>query len=369
MSGDVVKLPYDGLLVEKMASGNLRYRVRVRGDKRRRIALTVTPDHPEFHEIYLAARAGIRQAPRGETASATAGTVEWLVDEYLAHLERMVERGQASHLTLKQRANFKPLITDHQSSTGKSAGRRYGGLPAEIPQHELLLFRDSLMATPGKAKNAFKMLKAMYAWGVERGLVAANPAAGVSVAYRSQGGATAWTVEDLQAYRDRHPSGTMAHLTLTLFMFTACRIGDAYRLGREHEKRLRGAPWLSWTPAKRGSRPVEIPILAPLQNAIRAQTVIGPTYLMTELGNSFRSPEGLRNKFKDWCREAGLEDRSSHGIRKAAGHLLALHGATQYEIMAIHGHAQASTSQIYTDSVERLKLAEMGASKLAGLDW
>jgi hypothetical protein len=37
--------------------------------------------------------------------------------------------------------------------------------------------------------------------------------------------------------------------------------------------------------------------------------------------------------------------------------------------MSIHGHAQASTSEVYTESVERMKLAEMGASKLAGLDW
>ncbi len=37
--------------------------------------------------------------------------------------------------------------------------------------------------------------------------------------------------------------------------------------------------------------------------------------------------------------------------------------------MSIHGHDQANTSEAYTESVERMKFAEMGASKLAPMDW
>ena len=70
-----------------------------------------------------------------------------------------------------------------------------------------------------------------------------------------------------------------------------------------------------------------------------------------------------------WCKEAEIEGKSSHGIRKAAGHLMALMGATQYEIMSVHGHAQASTSQVYTDGVERRALAQQAAAKLGGMDW
>ncbi|WP_181824490.1 tyrosine recombinase XerC [Phaeobacter gallaeciensis] len=369
MSGSMVKLGYDGLLIEPMASGNIRYRVRVRGNKNHRITLPIGPEHPEFHQIYLAARMGIIESPSDIQLQASKGTVEWLVSEYLSHIERMVSSGQASHLTLKQRQNFRPLILTRKSTSGKSEGRSWAGLPMEIPAAELAALRDDLMTTPGKAKNVFKMLKAMYKWGCERGHCQTNPAASISVHYKSQGGATPWSLDDLQKYREHHQPGTMAHMTLTLFMFTACRISDAYQLGREHEKRINGTTWLSWNPQKKGSRQIEIPVLPPLMIAIQSQKVVGSTYLLTELGRPFRSAEGLRNKFKDWCREAGLPDRSSHGIRKAAGHLLALHGATQYEIMAIHGHAQASTSQIYTESVERLKLAEMGVSKLGDLNW
>ncbi len=369
MDGNVVKVNYDGLLKEPLPSGRFRYRVRVEGDKNRRITLTVGPEHREFHEIYCAARRGIRLEPSASSELSEKGTVAWLVDSYLAYLSGLVEQQQGSAYTLKQRRSFRSLVLDHKSSTGKSNGRAYAGLPCEIPPHELILFRDSLMATPGKANNVFKFLKAMYKWGLERNHCKTNPAKGIDVDYKSLGGATPWTMDDLEKYRKVHPRGTMAHLALCVFMFTACRIGDAVLLGRRHEEKVNGHLWLKWTPAKKGSKKVALPMLHPLISATRAQTVVGPTYLLTQHGVPFASPEGLRNRFKKWCKEAGLPDRSSHGIRKAAGHLLALHGATQYEIMSIHGHAQASTSQIYTESVERMKLAEMGASKLASLDW
>lgn len=363
-----MKLRYPGLIEERMPSGNIRYRVRVAGDKKRRIALTIAPDHREFHEAYLAARAGKKYAANQENPIAP-GTVGWMVEQYLAHLAAQVASGTASELTLKQRRSLCARLITEQSTSGRSNGKPYGELPMEIPPHELLALRDRMMATPGAAKNMFKMLKAMYRWAVERQHCQQNPAAAINVEYRSQGGATPWTTDDLLAYRKVHKPGSMAHLCLTLFMFTACRIGDAYRLGRAMEIKRDGQTWLEWTPGKKGSRPVSIPMLPPLQRAISAQSVIGATYLLTERGEPFRSPEALRNRLKKWMEEAKIEGRSSHGIRKAAGHLLALNGATQYEIMAVHGHAQASTSQVYTETVDRMKLAAQAGGKMAGWDW
>ena len=367
MGGDV-KIRYDGLIREKLPSGNLRYRVRVEGDTSRKITLPISPEHPDFHQHYRAARGGIRLKLAAED-EAQRGTLQWLADGYIAHLSRMVDAGQASPYTLKERANLMKLFLAQESSSGRSRGRIYAGLPVSIPHHELIALRDRFADKPAKAKNIFKMLRAMYKWGEERGHVAANPAAAIKVEYSSQGGATPWSLDDLKQFREVHPPGTMAHLTLTLFMFTACRIGDAYRLGRANEVKRGGVTWLEWQPRKRGSSFVQIPMLAPLQKALRQQTVIGEAYLLTGHGKPFTSAEGLRNRLKKWCREAGLEDRSSHGIRKAAGHLLALNGATQYEIMAVHGHANATTSEVYTKAVERMKLGEMAANRLAGMDW
>ena len=369
MNGDLVKLPYPGLIKDQMPSGNIRWLVRVEGQKRRRVTLTVTPDHPEFHDIYIAARAGIKKHPDQTLEGAAQGTLGWLANAYLDHLTAEVERGQASPLTLKQRKSLMPTFLNHTSQSGVSRGKLYATLPTSIPDHELILFRDSLMATPGKAKNAFKMLKAMFTWAVVRGHTKSNPAAAINVAYKSQGGAKPWTLDDLEKFRTAHPKGTMAHLCLTLFMFTACRISDAYQLGRNNEIKKNGLTWLEWQPAKRGAQFVTLPILPPLAEAIRAQKIAGETYLLNQKGQPFASAEVLRNSLQTWCAEAGLKGLSSHGIRKAAGHLMALHGATQYEIMAVHGHANASSSEIYTKGVERQKLAERANTRLAHIDW
>ncbi|MDP1669812.1 hypothetical protein [Phaeovulum sp.] len=68
-------------------------------------------------------------------------------------------------------------------------------------------------------------------------------------------------------------------------------------------------------------------------------------------------------------RGGGAEGLSSHGIRKAAGELLALQGASQYHIMAVHGHSSAKTSEVYTKGVERDRLAEQAMRMLEGMEW
>lgn len=366
-SGDM-RLNFPGLS-RRVRGKAVAWRVRVEGKPNCKITIPVGPDHPEFLAHYRAARAGDRLDP--PTASTeTEGTVGWVVQGYLDHLAKQVQAGTASPLTLKERRNLATFVLAQKSDQPRTRGREWRGLPCQIPTAELIAFKDRMLTTPGKARNVWKFMAAAYDHATERGRASSNPFRAVArPKYTSAGGAKPWSLDDLAQYRKAHPVGTMAHLCLTLFMFTACRIGDAYRLGREHEVRQNGALRLAWQPAKAGSRPVNIPILPPLDRAIRAQTVIGQTYLLTQAGKPFASPEALRNRFQKWCAEAGLEGLSSHGIRKAAGHLMALAGATQYEIMAVHGHANAATSQVYTQEVERASLGSLAASKLAGMDW
>ncbi|PKR55182.1 integrase [Thalassospira marina] len=286
------------------------------------------------------------------------GSVAWLTTKYIMHLETQVNAGIASELTLRQRRGLLRELKE-----------RYGEYSMMMPTHEVIKLRDSLSMTPGKADNMIKAIRAMYKWGCEYGITPNNPALGVSRFNQNKGGAKPWSVEDLKKYRTIHLPGTPAHLCLTLFMFTACRISDAYRLGRDNEITRNGILGLSWQPQKKGSALVEIPMLPPLIKATRAATVQGKTYLLTEHGKPFRSAEGLRNRFKKWCLAAGLDDRTSHGIRKAAGKLLAEEGCTQYEVMAVHGHAEAKTSETYTGSAERWRLARQAMQRLEAMEW
>ncbi|TDE34159.1 tyrosine-type recombinase/integrase [Antarcticimicrobium sediminis] len=349
-----VNLP--GLMMEKQRSGRYTYRVRVCGDKTRKIAIGVDPEHPEFMIRYEAARRGeTYQSP--DDQGPIPKSVAWLSLAFEAGMQERVAAGLMHPTTLKQRrAFFDRLRADH--------GEKHMAMPRE----KVIEIRDGMMATPGAADNMVKTIRALYAWAVERGHVADNPALGIGKINRGTG-AVPWSIDDLSTFRDRHPKGTMAHLSLTLFTFTACRIGDAFLLGRGNEVKRDGITYLDWQPAKKGSTRVVVPILPPLADAIAEQKVVGPAYLMTGWGKPFASSAAFGNWFRDRVAEAGLEGRSPHGIRKAAGELLALEGASQYHIMAVHGHTQAKTSEHYTSGVNRQRLAAEAMRMLGNLEW
>ena len=354
-----LKVDYPGLIKEKLPSGNYRYRVRVEGKPTKRIRLHIGPEHKDFSDHYRAGRAGIEIKPEANPVDNTIkGSISWLVARYTLWLGEQVDLGLYTKATLMQRQSLLSRLSDS-----------YGNYKLDMPKSEIVQFRDTFASTPGAADNLVKAVRAMYAWALERHICDANPATGIGKINLQSNGAIPWTVDDLNAYRKIHHEGTTAHLCLTIFMFTACRISDAVLLGRSNEFERAGVRGLGWQPKKKGSAKVEIPMLPPLYKATRAATVQGSTYLLTEYGKPFESPEGLRNRFRKWCDEAGLRNRTSHGIRKAAGNLLAQAGCTQYQIMSIHGHTQAKTSEVYTKGVERWKLASDAMRTLETMEW
>jgi len=354
-----LKIDYPGLIEEKLPSGSIRYRVRIEGNPKRRIRLHVDPEHKDFREHYLAARAGIQMKPDvAPIDRAIKGSFGWLIHRHLNKLEKQVEAGRASPLTLKKRKGlFARLLP------------RYGEYTLHIPTHQIVKIRDELQDKPSIADAMVKAIRVMYREAIADGILTTNPATGIGNIDLGRGGAKPWTVDDLRTFRERHPPGTNAHLCLTLFMFTACRISDAVLLGRHNEFERAGVRAIGWQPTKKGSKYVEIPMLPSLYKATRRSNVVGATYLLTDYGKPYKTADALGQRFRKWCDQAGLTDLSSHGIRKAAGHLLALEGCSQYQIMAIHGHAQAKTSEIYTKGVERWQLAREAMETLQGLEW
>lgn len=352
---------------EPLPSGGNRYRVRPEGDKTRKITLPCGPDDPRFSEFYRAARQGIAPGVRAEPKPAAPvapdtppilkGSIGWLVEQYIAAMPNLTLQPG----TIKQRTVFLNWLRAER-----------GQYAAEMPKGQLVRLMDMKAATPGAATNFLKAVRAMYAWAVERDLLASNPATGIR---KPQGGTGAipWSLADLQQYRDFHPPGTMPHRALTIYMFTACRISDIVHLGPGNEIERDGVRWLDWQPAKKGSTRVTIPMMQPLLDAV--QGCAGPTYLTSEWGVPYASSAAFGNAFRDWVIDAGLVDadgkatRSSHGIRKAVGHQLALNDASQYHIMSVHGHSNASTSEVYTKDVARVLLAGQAMSKLGALAW
>lgn len=349
-----MRADWPGLMKERLPSGGFRYRVRAEGNPALKITLPCGPDDKRFREQYHAARQGQRPEP---ASSAISGSVGWLVDLYIKAMPSL----QLDPGTIKQRAVFLNWLRSQR-----------GEYRADMPKPELMRLRDMKAHTPGAADNFIKAVRAMYAWGISRGHLAANPAEGIEKINRGMG-ARPWSLNDLAAFREYHPASTMPHRALTLFMFTACRIGDAFRLGPGNEVERDGITWLDWQPAKKGSTRVTIPMLPPLYEATRGLT--GPAYLTSEWGQPYASATAFGNAFRDWVVDAGLVDaegkaaRSAHGIRKSVGELLAMKGATQYEITAVHGHLSARTSEVYTRGYNRTILGEMAMNRMKDFEW
>lgn len=354
-----MRVDWPGLLEEKTPSGARRYRVRTAGDKKKRITLSVDPSHPAFSEHYHAARQGVQlPKPTDEIDEVQAGSIGWLVLKFQKHMEQQVQSGNLDVSTQNYRTRHTNIL--------RSA---YGEKNVQMPPAKFIDLRDTMLDCTATADTFKKSIRAMYKWAIERGHAKTDPTAGIGNVHISRGGAKPWTLADIEQYKAAHPPGTMAHLYLTLLMFTACRIGDAVTMGRHNEFQRDGETWLKWSTEKLNAPDVAVPIAPQLLSAIRSQTVVGPTYILSTKGKPFASKKALGNRFDKWIEQAGLSGLSSHGVRKAAGDILADAGMSQHTIMAIHGHTEARTSEMYTKGADRLNLARQGMDALAKLNW
>lgn len=349
-----MNIEYPGLLKERLPSGNFRYRVRVNGDPRTKIRIYAEPGHEDFHRQYLAARAGEKQKPvKPASEYVTVRSLAWLVAKYLEHLERAVQANTASAKTLKKKRNLLSPLLVHSDAR------------MLILTRTLVGWRDDRSATPAQADAFIEAVRVMYEWAIEREYVRENPALTIRKIYKKGKGATPWKAADVKRFFAFHKKGTKPHVAMSVLLWTGCRIEDLTMLGREHECVIDGIEALRWTPKKKHSTEVSVPLLPPLKEATRAPTVQGRTYVLGRGGKPFASGDSMSAMFIRWCNQAGLDGLSAHGVRKGLAEVLAELDCSQYGIMAILGHSEAKTSEVYTRRVERWKLAAAGLEKVA----
>ena len=354
-----MKIELPGLLRERMPNGKFRYRVRVEGNPKRRIRIPISPNHRDFMEYYHAGRAGIVATIDARPEErAIPKSIAWLTYKHQAYLEGRVKNGLSSPHTLKKRRFLLRQLRDE-----------CGEYPMLMPTAAIVQYRDKLSDRPAWADSMVEAIRGMFRWAVETGLIDHNPALDIGRIDPGGDGAEPWTKVQLQAFRSFYPEGTQQHLVLTLLLFTAARISDVILLGADNEVMRNDVAHLRWQPIKKGSAEVDIPMTAALLRATRPVSIAGQPYLLTNRGKPYSTPDSLGGLFRRWCRDAGLSGLSAHGVRKSVGEILAEEHCSQYEIMAVHGHREARTSEIYTKRVQRQILATNAASKLDRLEW
>jgi len=341
-----LKVEYPGLIREALPSGNFRWRVRPEGRPKQKIRIHCGPGDEDFQRQYLAARRGDKPEPlRKASDYAKPRSIGWLINSYFEYLEKRVSAGTTSAKTLKKKKNLLYRLLKNPDRV------------MLIPTEKLITFQDAMSASPAQADAFIEAVAVMYDWAIKRRYIAQNPARGIDKIYKKGNGATPWKAEDVRTFLAHHPQGTKAHVAMSVLLWTGCRIEDLTILGYSHECMIDGVEALRWMPRKKGSTEVTIPLLPPLKEAIRAAEHKGKTYVVGRGNRPFASGDSLSSMFKRWCGDANLGHLSAHGVRKGLAELLAELGCSQYEIMAILGHSEARTSEVYTRRVERWKLA------------
>lgn len=367
-----IAVDYPGLCEERTPAGTPRWRVRVAGQKKRRMTLPtgVSPDHPQFQDHYDAARRGQKFEAK-PIEPIRKGTLDELCKRYLAWLADQVAAGSYSQLTLSGRRTG----LDHaRNCPAPKGGKRMGELHADLPLAAFAHIRDSFGSRTGAAQTCLKALRAAYTWGKEQGYKGGEAVFDVRNTHRQKGGATPWTADDEQKFLDAHGPGTMARCWFLLAKNIAGRIGDMHRLGPVNEvTRASGDAvlmFIKWQPGKKGSVEVQIPMSWELSMELAGLAADAPSYLLTDYGRPFASSGWLDNRVRKWIVEAGLvsEDgkanRSQHGVRKRRAEEIAEVGGSVYEVMAHLSHSDPKTSAIYTQRVERARLAEQAIRRM-----
>jgi integrase len=203
-----------------------------------------------------------------------------------------------------------------------------------------MAWRDRVAAASGRrqADYAWDVLARVLSWGLDRGLVLANPCTRGGRLYRGSRRENVWTGADEAAFFERAPA--RLHLALMLALWTGQRQGDLLRL-----------PWNAYDgkhirlrQSKTGAR-VVIPVGAPLKAALDAAPKVSPIILMNRDGKPWRS-ESFRWIWNRACKAAGIVGLTFHDLRGTAVTRLALAGATEAEIATITGHSMRSVRAI-----------------------
>jgi integrase len=193
-------------------------------------------------------------------------------------------------------------------------------------------WREKLaVASRRQADYAWVVLARTLSWGLDRGLVPANPCTRGGRLYHGTRAENIWTDADEAAFIERAP--THLHLPLLLGLWTGQRQGDLLRL-----------PWSAYDgthirlkQSKTGRR-VVIRVGAPLKARLDA-TPRRSTIMLTTIDGTPWTPDGFRASWAKACKKVGVTGVTFNDLRGTAVTRLAIEGCTEAEIATITGHS------------------------------
>lgn len=322
--------------------GNERYYVRINGRKIR-IRETFRDGEGEITREFMTAYWAAIATLKGEAAEAAKpappreDTFDWFFDQYF-------RSAKFAGFDKATKADKRSVLLRFAETAGSLPFRKFR-------QEDMVKSQQKRAATPGAADKLVKVLRAVYNWGMAQKppLVSHNPAANVSNINVSSEGFHTWAPEEIDQYRAFHPIGSKPRLAMEIMINVGARLSDACSIGMKNETTIEGHRGLSFTAYKNRNRypsRINAKITPELKQALVKTKIGAHAYLVTSFGKPF-TINGLGNKMREWCDEAGLPQCSSHGLRKAAAVMFAESGASAPELCVVFGWSNLKTAQIY----------------------
>lgn len=220
--------------------------------------------------------------------------------------------------------------------------------------------REALSDTPGMANLTLAVMQAMFKIAKKRKWITANPVAEIERFDTEEG--EPWPQWAIDHFREKASADWVFAVDLALM--TGQRRGDLVK-ARWSDYDGRGIEFLQ---QKTGARVyVPVPSLVDQLNARRRATN-GLTIIAGGLGRPY-TPHGFSCAWVTAMTLVGLHGKGLkfHGLRHTALTWMAERGATEYELMSISGHRNASQVRRYTKRANQRKMAERAVTYLPAL--
>jgi len=251
-----------------------------------------------------------------------------------------------------------PLTQRETRYVIRALEKKHADMPVALlePQH-IMRWQDELQKKPGAANKMVRVVKVLMAFALLRQYRANNPALGIRML--KVGEHRAWTADEMRAFEERWPLGTLERTGYALALYTGQRRADVAKLTF---KSIAGRAFH----LKQGKTGVEleIPIHPELQKALAA---VNPRYEAAILSKNGKALNVIYfgHLMASAIDAAGLDVKCVlHGLRKSAAVALIDAGCTPHQAAAITGHQTARMLEVYAKRRDQAKLG-----KAAMLKW
>lgn len=221
MIGGMATISVKHLEPRRRKSGRTVWYFRIVEDgKPRRVRLPGEPNSPEFAAAYQAAMRG-EEVARKAGKSWPRGSLGSLIDLW----KRSADFQGCAPSTRRVRDNALAKIA-------ASAGNEP---VAAITRAVIVKGRDRRADRPEAANEFVKLMRALFRWSLDAGLVDVNPARDVPfLKPKNRDGFHTWTDDEIARFEARWHIGTRERLAMDVLLYTGLRASDAIRIGRQH---------------------------------------------------------------------------------------------------------------------------------------